>query len=170
MEERFDILINQEDINKKVKELGKRITEDYKGKKPVFVGVLKGAFMFLADLVRNIKIDIDFDFVVVSLYRGEKKQDMLILEREVLTELKDRDVLIVDEVLDSGKTLSFLIEYIKGKGAKSVKTCVLLKKIKENVIIEPDYCGFEIPDKFVIGYGLDFKEKYRNLPFIATLF
>ncbi len=168
MEERFNILINEDDIKKKVKELGNKITIDYKDKKPVFVGVLKGAFMFLADLVRNVKIDIDFDFVVVSLYKGEKKQDMLILEREVLTELKNRDVLIVDEILDSGKTLSFLIEHLKKKGARSVKTCVLLRKKKENVLIEPDYCGFEIPDKFVIGYGLDHKEKYRNLPFVAT--
>lgn len=169
MEERFNILINEDDIKKKVKELGEKIAIDYQDKKPVFVGVLKGAFMFLADLVRNIKIDIDFDFVVVSLYKGEKKHDILILEREVLTELKDRDVLIVDEILDSGKTLSFLIEHIKGKGARSVKTCVLLRKKKDNVLIEPDYCGFEIPDKFVIGYGLDFREKYRNLPFIAIL-
>lgn len=169
MEENFNVLLNQDEISKKVKELGKRISKDYKDKRPVFIGVLKGAFMFLADLVRDVNIDIDFDFVVVSLYKGEKRQDMLILEREVLTDLRDRDVLIVDEILDSGKTLSFLTEHIKGKGARSVKTCVLLKKKKDNVFIKPDYFGFEIPDKFVIGYGLDFKEKYRNLPFVATL-
>jgi hypoxanthine phosphoribosyltransferase len=166
MEEKIEILLDENKIKEKVKELGEKITEEYKDKKPVFIGVLKGAFMFLADLVRNVKIDIDFD--VVSLYKGEKEKCLLVLEREVLTDLKDRDVLIVDEILDSGKTLSFLIEHIKGKGARSVKTCVLLRK-KKDALIEPDFYGFEIPDKFVIGYGLDYKEKYRNLPFVAVL-
>uniref|UniRef100_A0A7C4U795 Hypoxanthine phosphoribosyltransferase n=1 Tax=candidate division WOR-3 bacterium TaxID=2052148 RepID=A0A7C4U795_UNCW3 len=168
MEEKIEILLDENKIKEKVKELGEKITEEYKDKRPVFIGVLKGAFMFLADLVRNVKIEIDFDFVVVSLYKGEKEKSILVLEREVLTDLKDRDVLIVDEILDSGKTLSFLIEHIKGKGARSVKTCVLLRK-KKDALIEPDFYGFEIPDKFVIGYGLDYKEKYRNLPFVAVL-
>ena len=164
------ILIDQESIKQKIKELGKKITEDYKGKKPVFVGVLKGAFIFLADLVREVKIDVEFDFVVVSLYRGEKNPDVIILEREVLTELEGRDVILVDEILDTGRTFSFLIDHIKAKGAKSVKTCVFLKKKKKRrVEIEPDYCGFEIPDVFVVGYGLDYKERYRNLPYVGIV-
>ena len=164
------ILIDQESIRHRIKELGKRITLDYKDKKPVFVGILKGAFIFLADLVREIELDVEFDFVVVSLYRGEKNPDVIFLEREVLTDLKGRDVILVDEILDTGRTFSFLMEHIKNKGAKSVKTCVFLKKNKKRKVdIHPDYWGFEIPDVFVVGYGLDYKERYRNLPYVGVI-
>jgi len=164
------ILIDRDRIEERVRELGKEITVDYKDKYPVFVGILKGAFIFLADLVRNVNLEAEFDFVVVSLYKGKKSPGMIILEREVLTDLSSRDVIIVDEILDTGKTLEFLINHIKEKGARSIKTCILLsKKKKRKVSIKTDYVGFEIEDKFVVGYGLDYNQRYRNLPFVGLL-
>jgi len=164
------ILIDRDRIEERVRELGKEITADYKDKYPVFVGILKGAFIFLADLVRNVNLDAEFDFVVVSLYKGKKSPGMIILEREVLTDLSSRDVIIVDEILDTGKTLEFLINHIKEKGARSIKTCILLsKKKKRKVSIKTDYVGFEIEDKFVVGYGLDYNQRYRNLPFVGLM-
>lgn len=163
-------LITEEQIKKRLKELGAEITTDYRGTVPVFIGVLKGVLFFLPDLLRNINLTMELDFVVISFYHGKRKPGMLILEREIETDIKDRHVILVDDILDTGNTLDLLIDNVKRKGAKDISICVLLQKEKKREVnIIPAYVGFKIPDKFVIGYGLDFEERFRNLPFIGVL-
>lgn len=163
-------LITEKQIKKRVRELGSRITNDYRGSVPVFIGILKGVLCFLPDLLRETNLSVELDFVVISFYHGNKKPGMLILEREIGMDIEGRHVILVDDILDTGKTLDFLVDHIKKKGAKDISICVLLEKEKEREVnIRPDYIGFSIPDKFVIGYGLDYQERFRNLPFIGVM-
>lgn len=163
-------LINEDQIKKRIKELSAEITNDYRGIVPVFIGVLKGVLFFLPDLLKNINLTVEIDFVVVSFYHGKRKPGMLILEREIEIDIKNRNVILVDDILDTGNTLELLIEHVKKKGAKDISICVFLEKEKKREInINPDYVGFKIPDKFVVGYGLDYEERFRNLPSIGIL-
>jgi hypoxanthine phosphoribosyltransferase len=163
-------LINEDQIKKRIKELSAEITNDYRGIVPVFIGVLKGVLFFLPDLLKNINLTVEIDFVVVSFYHGKRKPGMLILEREIEMDIKNRNVILVDDILDTGNTLELLIEHVKKKGAKDISICVFLEKEKKREInINPDYVGFKIPDKFVVGYGLDYEERFRNLPSIGIL-
>lgn len=163
-------LVTEEQIKHRVKELSSQITNDYRGTVPVFLGILKGVLCFLPDLLRNINLTLELDFVVISFYHGKKKPGMLILEKEIGIDIKDRQVIIVDDILDTGNTLDLLIDHVKQKGAKNISVCVLLEKEKEREVnIKPDYVGFKIPDKFVVGYGLDYQERFRNLPYIGIL-
>lgn len=163
-------LICEERIHERVEELAARISRDYSGTVPVFIGVLKGVLAFLPDLLRRVKLSVEVDFVVVSFYRGKKKPGMLILEREIEIDIENRSVIIVDDILDTGNTLNLLTDHIKSKGAKDISICVLLEKEKEHEVdIKPDYTGFKIPDRFVVGYGLDYEERFRNLPYIGIL-
>lgn len=166
----METLITKQEIEKRVKELGQQISRDYSGTVPVFIGVLKGVICFLPDLLRNVELSVEMDFVVISFYHGKKKPGMLLMERGIELDIKNRSVILVDDILDTGNTLSLLIDHVMNKGAKDVSVCVLLKKErKREVNIEPNYVGFSIPDKFVIGYGLDYQERFRNLPFIGVL-
>ena len=164
------VLVAEEDIRRRVDELGKEITRDYAGMQPIAVCVLRGAIPFYADLIRRIDLPVTVDTITVSSYGSGTVSGKLKVITDMRTSVEGRDVLLVDDVIDSGRTSVALIEMLKERGAKSVKTCALLDKPSRRVVdIKGDYVGFAIPDEFVVGYGLDWNEKFRNLPHVYTL-
>ena len=165
------VLLSEEDIKAIVKDLGKKITEDYKGKNLFLITVLKGAVVFLADLMRAIECPCEIEFMVVSSYgSGVKTSGNVKIVKDIDTPLEDKDVLIVEDILDSGLTLSFLMDLLKNRHPKSIEICTLLDKPSRRAAdLHAKYQGREVPDEFVVGYGLDYDEKYRNLPFIGIL-
>ena len=165
---KYNIIITTKEIKAKVKELAKQIEQDYKGKKPVFICVLKGAFVFCADIIREIHLPLSVEFVKVSTYKGKSKDKTPEIFDNI--DVKDKDVIILDEIIDSGETAKFLRDYFFSQGAISVNLCILLmKKRNRKTHLSPAYTGFEIPDIFVAGYGLDYNEKHRELPFIIKI-
>lgn len=166
-----EVLICREELNKKVKELGAIISKDYKDQELMLIGVLKGGFVFLADLIREITIDIDLDFMSVSSYGiSTKSSGVVRIIKDIETNIQDKHILIVEDIVDTGLTINYLKEIIMARGPKSVKVCAMLDKpSKRKTNIELDYKGIEIPDEFVIGYGLDYDGKYRNLPDLCIL-
>src|SRR5262249_38651641 len=152
-------------------ELAARIADDYHGRPVLFVGVLTGCLIFLADLVRRLDLPLRIHLVQASSYRGETTvPGELNLRLDTLPDLTGRDVLVIDDILDTGRTLAKLVEELKRRGAARVRTCVLLRKLgRQEVAFEADYVGFEIPDSFVVGYGLDYNDEYRHLPHVAVL-
>lgn len=165
------ILITEEEIKTKVKEMGKQISKDYAQKNLMLISVLKGAVVFLADLMREITIHTEVDFMAVSSYgKSTKTSGIVRIIKDLDINLEGYDVLIVEDILDSGTTLSYLTKVLKTRNPMSLKIATLLNKPERRVQnIQPDYCGFHIPDEFVIGYGLDYAERYRNLPYIGVL-
>ena len=165
------ILINEDTIKKRVGEIAKLISTEFNGQPITVVGVLTGCLIFVSDLVRQLNIPVRICFVRASSYRGETTvPGDLKIDASMLPDIQGRNILLVDDILDSGNTLSKLTKYLKEKGCKGIRTAVLLRKIgRQEHPIEPDYCGFEIPDKFVVGYGLDHNDEYRNLPYIGEL-
>lgn len=165
------ILITEEEIKTKVKEMGKQISKDYAQKNLMLISVLKGAVVFLADLMREITIHTEVDFMAVSSYgKSTKTSGIVRIIKDLDINLEGYDVLIVEDILDSGTTLSYLTKVLKTRNPMSLKIATLLNKPERRVQnIQPDYCGFNIPDEFVIGYGLDYAGKYRNLPYIGVL-
>ncbi len=165
------VYFTEEQLADKVKELGAKITEDYKGKNPLIIGVLKGSFVFMSDLVREINIPCNLDFMVASSYgSGTKTSGEVKIIMDAGQPVEGRDVLLVEDILDSGITLSNLSDILSMRGANSVKKCALLSKpARRKVDVEADYLGFDIEDEFVVGYGLDYDEKYRNLPYVGIL-
>lgn len=166
------VLISEEELMAKVKELGKRISEDYKDKEDVLlIGVLKGAFIFMADLIRCIDIPLQVDFMAVSSYGASTESSGVVrILKDLEQHVEGKNILIVEDIVDSGLTLSYLRKLLISRKPKSVKICSLLDKpSRRKVDLKVDYLGFEIPDDFVVGYGLDFDEKYRNLPHICIL-
>lgn len=165
------ILIDKEKIEEINTKLGKIITEEYRGKKLLLVSVLKGAVVFLADLMRHIDIPCNIDFMIVSSYgSGVKTSGIVKIVKDLDINLAGYDVLIVEDILDSGLTLSYIVDILKGRNPNSVKICTFLDKPERHVAdIKADYVGAEVPDEFVVGYGLDYDEKYRNLPFVGVL-
>jgi hypoxanthine phosphoribosyltransferase len=165
------VLVSREVIQKKVKELGKQISQDYEGKELVLVGVLKGGFVFLADLMREITIPVDMDFISVSSYGDSTKSSGVVrIIKDIDINVTNKHVLIVEDLVDTGLTLKHLKELFYTRGPASVKICTALDKpSRRKVEIEVEYEGIEIPDKFVIGYGLDYAGKFRNLPDVCTL-
>lgn len=164
------VLLSEEEIKAKVKELGDEITRDYQGKTPIVVSVLKGSFVFVSDLVRCMDVPCELDFMVVSSFNGVVSTGAVRIIKDIAISLDGRDVLVVEDILDSGLTLKYISEILKGRNAKSVKIATLLDKPsrhKSNIV--PDYVGFTVPDEFVVGYGLDYNELYRNLPYIGIL-
>ncbi|MFD1424499.1 hypoxanthine phosphoribosyltransferase [Laceyella sacchari] len=166
-----EVLISEEQIKEKVRELGQRLSEEYKDLNPLCVCVLKGAVPFMADLIREMPIKMEMDFMAVSSYGNSTTSSGVVrILKDLDASIEGRHVLIVEDIIDSGLTLSYLVEMLKGRNAASVKIVTLLDKPdRRKVDLSPDYCGFTIPDAFVIGYGLDFAEKYRNLPYIGVL-
>ena len=166
-----EVLICREELNKKVKELGAIISKDYKDQELMLIGVLKGGFVFLADLIREITIDIDLDFMAVSSYGSSTKSSGVVrIIKDIETNIQDKHILIVEDIVDTGLTINYLKEIIMARGPKSVKVCAMLDKpSKRKTNIELDYKGIEIPDEFVIGYGLDYDGKFRNLPDLCIL-
>jgi hypoxanthine phosphoribosyltransferase len=169
--DRLKVLLAREQIAEKVIELGARITSDFAGESVVLIGVLKGATIFLADLARAIKVDASFDFIAVSSYGTTKQQSGEVkLMKDVDHSMAGKNVILVEDILDTGLTLTYLKNILLGHQPKTVKIAALLDKVSRRTQpIQGDYIGFEIPDEFVVGYGLDFAERYRNLPDVCIL-
>lgn len=166
-----EILFTKEQIEAIVKEIGGRISEDYKNKNLMLISVLKGSVVFMADLMRSITIPCSIDFLSVSSYGdGTKTTGEVRILKDLDTSLEGKDVLVVEDILDSGITLSFLLKNLSARHPKSIRLCTLLDKPeRRRVDIQPDYVGTQVPDQFIVGYGLDYAEKYRNLPYIGVL-
>ena len=164
-------LLTREQLAKRVAELGARITEDYRGKDLLMVGILKGAVVFFSDLIRHVDIPVSIDFMAISSYGSATKSSGVVrILKDLDHAIAGRHVIIVEDIVDTGKTLAFLKENLLARGAASLKICTLLAKPeRRQVEIEADYFGFVIPNEFVVGYGLDYAEKYRNLPEIGVL-
>lgn len=165
------VLITQDQIQARVSELGKQITEDFRGEDIVVIGLLKGCFMFIADLMRAIDTHVAVDFMVVSSYgSGVVSSGEIKVKKDYTIDIENKNVLVIDDILDTGRTLSFVKDYLSVKSPKTIKLCTLLDKPDRRTTgIKVDYIGFSVPDAFVVGYGLDYDEKYRNLPFIGVL-
>lgn len=165
------ILITDKQIEKRVKELAARITHDYEGEEVVAVGILRGSVVFFAELVKNIDLDLRFDFMYVSSYgEGTESSGEVKIVKDIAQSIKGKNVLIVEDIIDSGRTLTNLLKVLGTRNPKSIRICSLLDKPSRRVVeLKGDYIGFEIPDEFVIGYGLDYNEKYRNLPHVCVL-
>ena len=166
-----NVLVSEEEIHEKIAALAKQITEDYRGKDLLLVGVLKGAFVFMSDLAREIQLPIEFDFMAVSSYGSSTKSSGVVrILKDLDYEITSRHVLLVEDIIDSGLTISYLLRYLKARGPASLEICSLFwKKGEQAVPLQVKYPGFEIPPVFVVGYGLDYAEKYRNLPYIGVL-
>ncbi len=164
-------MIDEKTIARRVAELGAQITKDYQGKEPILIGILKGAFVFLADLMRKIDLPVKVDFLAVSSYgKSTESSGVVMILKDIVEDIEGRDVIIVEDILDTGLTLKNIVEHLQAKRPASIKICVLLdKKERRKVKIEADYVGFDIPDKFIVGYGLDYAEKFRNLPYIREI-
>ncbi|WP_101847111.1 hypoxanthine phosphoribosyltransferase [Halobacillus sp. Marseille-P3879] len=165
------ILISEEEIQNKCKELGAQLTDEYEGKFPLAIGVLKGAMPFMADLLKRIETHLEMDFMDVSSYDGGMRSTGEVkIVKDLDTQVEGRDLIIVEDIIDSGLTLSYLVDLFKYRKAKSIKIVTLLDKPAGRTShIKADTIGFEVPDEFVVGYGLDYNEKYRNLPYIGIL-
>lgn len=165
------VLIDRAEIQQRCAELGKQLTEDYTGKNPLVVGILKGAVPFMADIVREIDTYLELDFMDVSSYGNQTVSSGEVkIIKDLDTNVEGRDLLIVEDIIDSGRTLHYLVELFKYRKAKSVKIVTLLDKPEGRVVdIEADYIGFNVPNEFVVGYGLDYAETYRNLPYVGIL-
>ncbi|MBI5410668.1 MAG: hypoxanthine phosphoribosyltransferase [Nitrospirae bacterium] len=164
-------IVTQEQMRTRIKDLGRQIASDYADKDLILVGILKGAFAFYADLARAIRIPLRVDFLVVSSYSSRTKTSGKVKMVTDLTEnIAGRDVLLVEDIVDSGLTVQHLTQTLSKRKPKSIKVCALLNKPdRRQVTVHVDYVGFEIPDKYVVGYGLDYQQKYRNLPYLAVL-
>ena len=171
MKNNYKVLLSSETIQKRVKELGLQITADYAGKDPVIICMLKGAIYFFADLTKNISLPITIDFARLSSYRNGITSGKMEVISNITAEIENKDVIIVEDIVDSGKTLAYFIEMLKQKNPHSIKICSFIdKKASHKVDITADYVGFDLDDcGFVIGYGLDYAEKYRELPFLAEV-
>ncbi|WZL79637.1 hypoxanthine phosphoribosyltransferase [Eubacteriales bacterium mix99] len=165
------ILIDEETLQKRVREMGRQLTEDYRGKDLVIIAILKGAVVFTSDLIKEIKLPLSIDFMAVSSYGVSTKSSGVVrILKDLEEEIEGRDVLIVEDIVDTGLTLHYLVENLWSRGPKSLKICCCLDKpTRRTAPVKVDYVGFDIPDEFVIGYGLDYAERYRNLPYIGIL-
>ena len=167
-----EILLSEEQIQNKVKELGEILTAEYADKNPIIVGVLKGVAIFYADMIRQIKVPCQMDFMWISSYAGTNSTGNMEVKRDVTVDIKDRHVLILEDIFDTGNSLDYTYRHLMFKQPASLKICTLLDKPerrKPGITLKADYTGFTIPNEFVVGYGLDYNEHYRNLPYIGVL-
>ena len=167
-----EVLLSEEQIQNKVLELARQISEEYAGKDPVFVGVLKGVVMFFGDFVKRVTVPCQIDFMWISSYQGSNTTGNMCVKKDVSADLKGRHVVILEDIFDTGNSLEFTYHHLLSKEPASLKICTLLDKPERRnpaVTVKPDYTGFVIPNEFVVGYGLDFNEYYRNLPFVGVL-
>ncbi len=170
MSEIKEVLYSEEEIKKKVKELGERIREDYKDKNLLLLGILKGCVPFMADIMRSIDLDLEYDFMDVSSYQGTRSMGEVRILKDISTNIVDKDILIVEDIIDTGVTLSYLTKLLRSRGAKSVEIVTMLSKpSRRKVDLAVKYNGYEIDDHFVIGYGMDYNERFRGLPYIGIL-
>ena len=166
------ILLSEEQIQNRIRELGEILTAEYADKNPVIVGVLKGVVVFYADMIRQIKVPCQMDFMWLSSYSGANSTGKMLVRQDVTADIQGRHVLILEDIFDTGKSLEFTVNHLKEKHPASIKICTLLDKPerrREGVTLQADYVGFTIPNAFVVGYGLDYNEKYRNLPYVGIL-
>jgi hypoxanthine phosphoribosyltransferase len=167
----LEILIPAAQLQARIREMGAEITRDYAGRRPELICVLKGAMLFMSDLMRAIDLNLTIDFIAVSSYgRGTSTTGEVRIVKDLDEPLEGRDIILVEDILDTGLTLSYLVRNFRSRGATSIKIATLLNKPeRRKVEVTPDYVGFTIPDKFVVGYGLDYAERYRNLPYIGVV-
>lgn len=168
----LQILYTEEQIKARIQEMGAELTAEYAGKNPVIVGVLKGVVVFFADMIREIKVPSQIDFMCISSYSGTNSTGEMIVRQDLSANIEGRHVLILEDIYDTGNSLDFVYKYLMSKNPASLKICTLLDKPerrKEGITLKPEYVGFTIPNEFVVGYGLDYNEHYRNLPFVGVL-
>jgi hypoxanthine phosphoribosyltransferase len=166
-----EVLITEEELQQKIKELGRTLSEEYAGRTPLVICVLKGAFIFMADLVKAITVPVEMDFMAVSSYGASTKSSGVVkIIKDLDVSVEGRDILIVEDIIDSGLTLSYLIELLRNRNAASINVVTLFDKPSGRTVnLEARYTGFVLPDEFVVGYGLDYAERYRNLPYVGVL-
>ena len=171
MAEKIKVLISEEEVDARIRELGEKISKEYEGKQIHLICVLKGGVFFMCELAKRITVPVSMDFMCVGSYGdGTKSSGVVRLAKDLDESIENKEVLIVEDIIDSGRTLSYLIEILKKRNPASMRLCTLLDKPDRRVKdVKVDYCGFEIPDEFVVGYGLDYAQKYRNLPYIGVV-
>ncbi len=171
MAERIRVLLTEDEVDAKIKEIGDKISQDYEGRQVHLVCVLKGGSFFMCELAKRITVPVSIDFMSVSSYGGDTKSSGVVkIVKDLDEPLEGKDVIIVEDIVDSGRTLSYLMEMMRKRGARSLALCTLLDKPERRVTdVKVDYTGFNIPDEFVVGYGLDYDQKYRNLPYIGIV-
>ena len=166
------VLITEEQIRQRIQELGEELTRDYRDKDPIIVGVLKGVVVFYADMIRQIKAPCQMDFMWISSYEGATSTGNMVVKRDIGSDIKGRHVLILEDIYDTGSSLDFTYRHLLSKEPASLKICTFLDKPerrKPGITLKPDYVGYTVPNEFVVGYGLDYTEHYRNLPYIGVL-
>lgn len=167
-----EVLITEEQIRSRIAQLGEELTREYAGKDPVIVGVLKGVVVFYSDMVRQIRVPCQMDFMWISSYQGTDSTGSMVVKRDVTANVKGRHVLILEDIYDTGNSLDFTYRHLLSKQPASLKICTLLDKParrRPGITLKPDYVGFTVPNAFVVGYGLDYNEHYRNLPYVGIL-
>lgn len=171
MAERIEVLLTEKEIDRRIQEIGDQISKDYEGKSVHLVCVLKGGSFFMCELAKRISVPVSIDFMSVSSYGGDTKSSGVVrIVKDLDESLKDKHVIVIEDIVDSGRTLSYLLDMLRSRGPIDVRLCTLLDKPDRRVVdVKVDYTGFEIPDEFVVGYGLDYDQKYRNLPYIGIV-
>ncbi len=167
-----EVLISEQQLQKRILELAEQLNQDYAGKNPVFVGVLKGVVLFFGDMVKRITVPCEIDFMWLSSYSGTSTTHTITVQKDLATDIKGRHVVILEDIYDTGTSLDFTYRHLLAMEPASLKVCTLLDKPerrKPHITLQPDYTGFVIPNEFVVGYGMDFNEQYRNLPFVGVL-
>ena len=171
MAEKVNVLLSEEEVDAKIKAIGEQISKDYAGKQVHLVCVLKGGSFFMCELAKRITVPVSLEFMSVSSYGSETKSSGVVkIVKDLDEPIKGKNVLVVEDIVDSGRTLSYLMEMLKDRGPESLRLCTLLDKPERRVVdVHVDYTGFQIPDEFVVGYGLDYDQRYRNLPYIGVI-
>lgn len=171
MAEHVKVLLTEEEVDRRIQAIGDQISKDYEGKQVHLVCVLKGGSFFMCELAKRITVPVSLDFMSVSSYGSDTKSSGVVkIVKDLDDSIKDKDVLVVEDIVDSGRTLSYLMEMLRDRGPRSLRLCTLLDKPERRVVdVNVDYTGFAIPDEFVVGYGLDYDQKYRNLPYIGIV-
>ena len=171
MAERIKVLLSEQEVDERIQAIGDQISRDYAGKQVHLICVLRGGAFFMCELAKRITVPVSLDFMSVSSYGGDTKSSGVVkIVKDLDDSIKDLDVLVVEDIVDSGRTLSYLLEMLRDRGPKSLRLCTLLDKPDRRVVdVHVDYTGFQIPDEFVVGYGLDYDQKYRNLPYIGLV-
>ena len=171
MAEHIKVLLPEEEVDSRIKAIGEEISRDYAGKQVHLVCVLKGGSFFMCELAKRITVPVSLDFMSVSSYGSDTKSSGVVkIVKDLDESVRNKEVIVVEDIVDSGRTLSYLMEMLRDRGPKSLRLCTLLDKLERRVIdVKVDYTGFQIPDKFVVGYGLDYDQRYRNLPYIGVV-
>ena len=171
MAEHVRVMLSEEEVDRRIQEIGAQISRDYEGKEIHLICVLKGGSFFMCELAKRITVPVSLDFMSVSSYGGDTKSSGVVkIVKDLDESIKDKDVIVVEDIVDSGRTLSYLMELLQGREPATLRLCTLLDKPDRRVVdVDVDYTGFQIPDEFVVGYGLDYDQKYRNLPYIGVV-